>query len=186
MLLHQHPQTAELTSRCYFARAVRKRDRQSGDNIPCERGFANHASASATLPALQPMSTSGGSTGTATLERASAVSLMGFFNTIPGSEKPIGILSRHLLIAGRIGVFHRFAAMIRSWLRGEMNMPGAHRSFQSSADDHFKVSVGSSDPIITAARASLKARDEISPKTRRPRHYGVELPRLLSPYGENK
>jgi hypothetical protein len=36
--------------------------------------------------------------------------------------------------------------------------------------DNFKVSVVSSDPTITAARASLNARDEISPKTRRSRH----------------
>jgi hypothetical protein len=57
MLPHQHPKTAELTLRCNFARAVSKGDRQLGDNIPCERGFANHASASATLPALHPMST---------------------------------------------------------------------------------------------------------------------------------
>ena len=48
------------------------------------------------------------------------------------------------------------------------------------ADDRFKVSVVSSDPIITAARASLKARDEIPRKAGRSRHYGVELPWLLS------
>jgi hypothetical protein len=125
MLLHQHPQTAELTSRCYFARAVSKRDRQSGENIPCERGFADHASASATLPALHPMSTSGGSAGTSALEIGSTVFLMGFFNTIPGSEKPIGILSWYLLIAVVSDFFHRFAAMIRSWLRREMNMRSA-------------------------------------------------------------
>jgi hypothetical protein len=57
MLLRQHPKAAELTLRCYFARAVSKGDRQLGDNIPCERGFADHASASATLPALHPMRT---------------------------------------------------------------------------------------------------------------------------------
>jgi hypothetical protein len=63
-----------------------------GDNIPCERGFANHASASATLPVLHPMSTSGGGAGTT---------------------------------AGRIRFFHRFATIIRSWLRGEMNLRSA-------------------------------------------------------------
>ena len=31
-------------------------------------------------------------------------------------------------------------------------------------DDYFEVGVVSSDPIITAACASLKARDEISPR----------------------
>ena len=56
---------------------------------------------------------------------------------------------------------------------------------KAGADDHFRVSVVSSDLIITAARASLKARDEIFPKARRSSHYGVELPWLLS-YGENK
>jgi hypothetical protein len=131
MLLHQHPQTAELTSRCYFARAVSKRDRQSGDNIPCERGFANHASASATLPALQPMSTSGGSAGTTTLEIGSAVSLMGFFNTILGSEKPIGILSRHLLIAGRIGCF--------SSVRGNYPFLAKRRDEHAKCTDPFKA-----------------------------------------------
>jgi hypothetical protein len=35
---------------------------------------------------------------------------------------------------------------------------------KAGADDHFKVRVVSSDPIITAARASLKARDKIPPK----------------------
>ena len=40
--------------------------------------------------------------------------------------------------------------------------------------------------VLLELRASLKARDEISPKTRHPRHYGVELPWLLSPCGENK
>jgi hypothetical protein len=82
--------------------------------------------------------------------------------------------------------FRRFAAIICSWLRAEVKMPKRTDPFQSNADDHFKVSVVSSDPKITAARASLKARDEISPKTRRSRHYGVELPWLLSPCGENK
>jgi hypothetical protein len=56
---------------------------------------------------------------------------------------------------------------------------------KAGADDHFRVSVVSSDPMISAARASLKARDGILPNARRPRHYGVELPWLLS-YGENK
>jgi hypothetical protein len=57
MLLRQHPKAAGLTLRCYFARAVSKGDRQLGDDIPCERGFADHASASATLPALRPTRT---------------------------------------------------------------------------------------------------------------------------------
>jgi hypothetical protein len=125
LLLHQHRQTAALTSRCYFARAVSREDRQMGDNIPCERGFANHASASATLPVLHPMSTSGGGAGTTALETGSTILLPGFFNAIPGSEKPIGILNRYLLIAGRIRFFHRFATIIRSWLRGEVNMRSA-------------------------------------------------------------
>jgi hypothetical protein len=73
MLLHQHPQTAELTSRCYSARAVSKQDRQIGDSIPYERGFANHASASATLPVLRPMSTSGGGAGATAPETRSAI-----------------------------------------------------------------------------------------------------------------
>jgi hypothetical protein len=84
LLLHQHPQTAALTSRCYFARAVSKQDRQMGDNIPCERGFANHASASATLPVLHPMSTSGGGAGTTALETGSTIPLPGFLQRNSG------------------------------------------------------------------------------------------------------
>jgi hypothetical protein len=71
------------------------------------------------------MSTSGGGAGTAALETGSTILLPGFFNAIPGSEKPIGILSRYLLIAGRIRFFHRFAMIIRSWPRGEMSMRSA-------------------------------------------------------------
>jgi hypothetical protein len=131
MLLHQHPQTAELTLRCYFARAVSKGDRQIGDNIPCDRGFANHASASATLPALHPMGRSGGRARTTTLEIGSTVFLMGFFNTILGSEKPIGILNRYLLIAGRIRFF--------SSVRGDYPFLAKWRDEHAKCTDPFKA-----------------------------------------------
>jgi len=47
---------------------------------------------------------------------------------------------------------------------------------KAGADDRFELSVVSSNPIFTAARASLKVRDEIHPKAGRSRYYGVELP----------
>jgi hypothetical protein len=163
---------------------VSKRDRQLGDNIPCERGFADHASASATLPDLHPMSTIGGA-GTTTLEIGSTVFLMGWDNTIAGSTKPIGIIesvSSHCRSHPMVFIGSRRLSVLG---RGEMNMRSV-LILSKQCDDYFEASVVSSDPIITAACASLKARDEISPKTRRPRHYGVELSWLLSPYGENQ
>jgi hypothetical protein len=45
---------------------------------------------------------------------------------------------------------------------------------QKPVDDDLKVSLVSSDLIITAARASLKARDEISPNAGRSSQQGAE------------
>jgi hypothetical protein len=103
-------------------------------------------------------------------------------------QQPISTIGRqHSLRTGPLLITlqrgRRYRLYIR-WAEVGASVRGPLQ-IKAGADEHFKVSVESSDPTMTAARASLKARDEIALKARRSRYYGVELPWLLS-YGENK
>jgi hypothetical protein len=102
-------------------------------------------------------------------------------------QQPISTIRRQHSLRTRLwrsrfsdGDVTGFTSDERKWVavRGPLQI-------KAGADDHFKVSVVSSDPTMTATRASLKTRDEIPPKARRSKHHGVELLWLLS-YGENK